>query len=92
MNRNEASPRLDCRIGLFGQVEPDIEDITERINQAADVAEKARLAAELHHAVAPLLDCEAYDHNDVNCRLCREFSQLRGKTADMIQMAARLAR
>lgn len=91
MNQNNPSPQIDCPIGLFEEVQPKIEDITSAINQAPTATEKARWAGELRDAVGPLLDCKAYDENNLNCRLCREFSQLRDKTAAVVQQAARLA-
>lgn len=89
---NGSSPQIDCPIGLFGPVEGNVGEITADMNRASNPAEKARLAGDLRGAVAALLDCEAYDRNNTNCRLCRELSQLRDKTAALIQQGARLAR
>lgn len=87
-----SSPQIECPIGLFGQVEPRVADISADINRAANVLDKARLAGDLRDALAPLLECDAYDRGNTNCRLCREFSELRDKTAALIQQTARLAR
>lgn len=92
MNEGPSRPGIECPIGLFGQVECEIEDITQAINRAPSAVEKASLAGALRAAVATLLDCNAYDENNTNCRLCREFSTLRDKTAAAIEQAARLAR
>lgn len=86
------TPQIDCPIGLFGQVEPQLADLTAAINRAANVLDKARLAGDLRDALAALLQCDAYDGDNADCRLCREFSQLRDKTAAVVQQAARLAR
>lgn len=84
-------PQIDCPIGLFGRVESDVETITAGINRASSATEKARLARDLRVTLATLIDCAAYDRNNTNCRLCREFSGLRDKTAALIEQAARLA-
>jgi|GEM_PF-6864904 len=85
-------PEIDCPIDLFGPTERRIASITEAINRASNAAQKAPLAEDLQREVATLLACTAHDTDNPNCRLCREFSQLRDKTAALILRAARLAR
>lgn len=92
MNESQPKPGIVCPIGLFGQIEREVEDITAAINRAPSAVEKAPLARKLRDAVAPLLDCKAYDGENANCGLCREFSALRDKTAAVVEQAARLAR
>ena len=82
---------ITCPIGLFGRIEEEAAVITAAINRASTVAEKVPLAGDLRSTVAALLACEAHDESDVNCRLCGEFSELRDKTAALIQQVARLA-
>lgn len=79
-----------CPIDLFGRVEGEIADLSMAINRAPCAVEKAPLAAELRGLVAALLDCEAYDEGNMNCRLCRAFSELRDKTAAVVEKAAAL--
>lgn len=92
MTLESSSPQIDCPIGLFGQVEHEVAALTADINRATELGDKARLAGDLRAALAPLLDCGSYDRSNTNCRLCREFSGLRDKTAALIQQTARLAR
>lgn len=87
---NRASPQIDCPIDLFGPVEQEVAEITADLNRAANAADKGRLAGDLRNRLAVLLDCESFDRNNTNCRLCREFSTLRDKTAAVVQQAARL--
>ena len=49
------------------------------------------LAGRLRDAVAMLLDCAAYDEATPDCRLCRQVSSLRDRTATLVQRAAGLA-
>lgn len=92
MNEGQSTLGIECPIGLFGQVEREIEELTAALNRAPVAVEKAPLAGELRAAVATLLDCKAHDEDNANCRLCREFSSLRDKTAAVVEQAARLAR
>lgn len=81
-----------CPIDLFARIETEVEDLTAALNRAPTAAEKAPLARDLRDKVALLLECRAYDEGNVNCRLCREFSELRDKTAALVEQAAKLAR
>lgn len=81
---------VDCPIDLFGPTEREVEKITVAINRAPTAAAKAPLAGDLRRVVGKLLACEAYDAGNVNCRICREFSELRDKTAALVQRAADL--
>ncbi len=81
-----------CPIDLFSRIERQVEETTAAINRASTPAEKAQRAGELRAAVSRLLECKAYDEDNLNCRLCREFSKLRDQTAAVVEQAARLAR
>lgn len=80
-----------CPIALFGPVEREVRAITDAMNRASDLGEKAVLAGRLRDAVATLLDCAAYDEATPDCRLCRQVSSLRDRTATLVQRAAGLA-
>lgn len=86
------APSIVCPIDLFDRVEGEIQDLTAAINHAPTATEKAPLAGELRRAVSVLLECDAYDEDNVNCRLCRDFSELRDKTAAVVEQAAKLTR
>ncbi len=81
---------LHCPINLFPTQEEQIARLTQTINQAPTAAQKAPYAQDLMAAVDVLLACEAYDEGSLDCRLCRDFSQLRHKTASLVVRAGRL--
>jgi Mor family transcriptional regulator len=83
---------IRCAIGLFPRQEAEIAQLTQAINRAPTAAEKAPWARELIEAVDVLLACERYDEGSVDCRLCRNFSELRRKTATLVVKAGRLSR
>jgi len=64
--------------------------LTQEINRARTAAEKAPWAQALTEAVNVLLACEQYDEGSLDCRLCRNFSELRRKTASLIVKAGSL--
>ena len=82
---------IDCPIDLFAKQEAEVARITGEINRAKTAGEKAPHAQELIAAVDVLLACEAHDADNRNCRLCRDFSGLRRKTATLVVDAAGLA-
>lgn len=92
MTSNRSSPQIECPIGLFEGVEEEIERLTAGINRATAPREKSRLAHEIIESVTTLLDCRSYDANNANCRLCRDLSMLRQKTATVIEKATALGR
>jgi hypothetical protein len=81
---------IHCLIGLFPRQEEEIAHLTQEINQARTAAEKAPWAQALIEAVDVLLACEQYDQESLDCRLCRNFSELRRKTAALVIKAGRL--
>ena len=86
------SHEIECPIDLFDGCEKEIQRLTAAINHASVLQEKGRLARELLVSVSTLLDCKAFDQNNLNCRLCRELSTLRHKTAAVIDKATALGR
>ena len=83
---------VDCPIDLFGPAEREVNEITALINRSSRPAAKGPLAGELRRVVARLLACQAYDVGNTNCRMCRELSELRDKTASLVERAAGLVR
>ena len=81
---------IHCPIGLFPRQEEEIARLTQEINQARTAPEKAPWAQALIEAVDVLLACEQYDEGSMDCRLCRNFSELRRKTAALLVKAGRL--
>lgn len=81
---------IHCPIGFFPRQEEEIAHLTEEINWARTAAEKAPWAQALIEAADVLLACEQYDEDSLDCRLCRNFSELRRKTAALVIKAGRL--
>jgi hypothetical protein len=79
--------RIRCPIGLFDRQEARIEALTKAINVEKRASEKASNARKLIDEVNVLLDCASYDRKNQNCCFCRNFSELRLKTASLIVMA-----
>ena len=82
-------PGIKCP--TFLKQEPGINKLTESINQAEDVHEKAALALELQKEVNVLLECPDYKRDGVECRNCHFLATVRKKTAEVIIMAQKLA-
>lgn len=82
---------IHCAIGLFDRQEEQIARLTGEINQATTALEKAARAQRLAEAVDVLLACERYDKRSRDCCLCRNFSELRRKTAGLVIRAGRLS-
>ena len=66
-------------------------DITDKINLAEEVSEKARFAEELQKEVGILLNCQDYKRESLDCKNCHFIANLRKKTADLIIKAKNLA-
>jgi hypothetical protein len=79
--------KIQCPIDLFEPQEARIEALTEAINAERLASEKAPNARKLIDEVNVLLDCASYDRKNQNCCFCRNFSELRLKTANLIVMA-----
>lgn len=82
-------PKISCP--AFQKQESIIKDITNKINRAKGVLEKARFAEELLKEVNVLLSCPDYDKEKFDCKSCRFIANLRKKTADLIIKAKKLA-
>lgn len=80
----EGDTQLICPIGLFERIEPEIQTITARMNQVSAPLEKAEFARGLLAKVERLLECESSDDGNLNCRMCRDVSNLRRQTATLI--------
>lgn len=90
MKETDRQASIHCPIGLFPRQEEEIARLTQEINQARTAAEKAPCAQALIEAVDVLLTCEQYDEQSLDCRLCRNFSELRRKTAALVIKAGHL--
>jgi len=82
-------PSIQCPTYL--KLEPEIQKLTESINQAGDVREKAALALELQKEVKVLLECPDYKSDGVECRNCHFLATVRKRVADVIILAQKLA-
>lgn len=80
---------VNCEI--FQKQEVVIKEITDKINAAKDISEKASLAGEMRKEAEVLLACENYDDEKSDCRNCEFIADLRKKTADLIIKAKKLA-
>jgi hypothetical protein len=76
--------KIQCPIDLFEAQEAKIEVLTKAINAARTVPEKSPNARMLIDEANVLLDCTSYDRANQNCGLCRNFSELRLRTASLI--------
>ncbi len=75
----------------FQKQEPGIKEITDRINMAEGVREKAAASEELQRKADVLLSCPDYDEKSTDCSNCRFITNVRKKTTDLIIKAKRLA-
>jgi len=83
---------INCPIGLFPKQEAEIIRLTRAINRAPTAEMKSPWAQDLISAVDVLLTCQSFNEKSLDCRLCRNFSVLRRKTADLVVKASRLSR
>ena len=81
--------KINC--ATFQKQEPVIRDITDKINKAKGVQDKAKFAEELQKEVNVLLSCSDHDAKKVDCMNCHTIAKLRVKTADLIIKAKKLA-
>lgn len=75
----------------FKKQEPIIKNITDKINMAKQMQEKARFAEELENEVDVILSCTDYKKESLECNNCHIIAKLRKKTANLIIKAKRLA-
>lgn len=88
MIRARDAAKIDCPLGIFADHEQEIGRLTVALNQAANPAAKAGMARQLCDATTVLLSCVGYQEDNINCRLCREFSRLRNQTAALVARVA----
>jgi len=68
----------------FKKQEPIIKNITDKINMAKQMQEKARFAEELENEVDVILSCTDYKEESLECKNCHIIAKLRKKTANLI--------
>lgn len=76
---------------MFNKQEPAINQITDEINKARGVQEKARWAEELIKEVNILLECPQHDGAKLDCMNCRTIYELRNRTANLVVKTGKLA-
>lgn len=81
--------KISCKI--FQKQEPIIKSITDKINRAGGVQEKAESAEELQKEVDVLISCPEYDGQNRDCKNCHFIANLRKKTAELLIKAKKLA-
>ena len=86
----EQDARINC--STFQKQESVIKDITDKINGAKGVQEKAGFAEELKKEVEVLLSCPDYESQSLDCKNCHFISNLRKKTSNLIIRAKKLGR
>lgn len=84
----ENKSKISCP--TFQKQESLIENITDKINRAKGVVEKAGFAEELQKEVEVLLSCPDYDKEKLDCKNCHFIANLRRKTANLIIKAKKL--
>ena len=88
MHKKEEA-KISC--STFQKQEPVIKDITDKINKAKGIQEKAVFAEELQREVDVLLTCADYKDTNLDCKNCHFIANLRKKTAGLIIKAKKLA-
>ena len=74
MRKEQEQNKISCQI--FNKQEPAINRITEEINKAPGVPEKAWWAEELIKEVKILLECPQHDGAKLDCMNCRTICAL----------------
>ena len=85
MMPRRACTGIDCPIGLYQRHDGEIRRLTDAINGSSTVSEMSRAAHDLRQHACVLLDCRAYDDDNLNCRMCRDLSAWREKTAAVVE-------
>lgn len=73
---------INC--STFKKNEPEIKNLTDRINKTGDVSQKIKFAEELLEKVNEQLNCLQYDKDNLECRNCRTISDVRKETVGLI--------
>ena len=84
----EENKAINCP--TFQKQESVIKDITDKINGATGVQEKAGFAEELKKEVDVLLSCPDYESQSLDCKNCHLIANLRKKKSDLIIKAKKL--
>ena len=79
--------RMSC--SKYLEMDGTIKRLTEEINRAEDVAEKAVKARELMGVVDSLLSCVDYKRGNWNCENCRRVTSLRREASQIILHVSR---
>ncbi|MEK7274224.1 MAG: hypothetical protein AAB110_03120 [Candidatus Desantisbacteria bacterium] len=87
MDKTES--KINCL--TFQKQEQVIKDLTDNINQAERVQDKAGFAEELQKEAGVILDCLDYDDKSLDCRNCHFIANLRKRTANLVIKAKKLA-
>jgi hypothetical protein len=85
---HKEEPKINC--STFQKQEPFIKDITDKINQAKGVLEKAKFAEELQKEAEVFFSCPDYESQSLDCKNCHFISNLRKKTSNLIIKAKKL--
>ncbi|MEK6690122.1 MAG: hypothetical protein AABY78_02330 [Nitrospirota bacterium] len=85
---HKEEPKISCSI--FQKQESVIKDLTDKINKAKGVQEKAKFADELQKEASLLLNCPDYKKETLDCKNCHFIANLRKKTAGLIIKAKKL--
>lgn len=88
MEENKA--KISCP--TFQKQESVIKDITDKINWAKGVQQKAVYAEELKKELDVLLSCPDYESQSLDCKNCHFIANLRKKTSNLIIRAKKLGR
>ncbi|MBS1165402.1 MAG: hypothetical protein H6R00_1427 [Proteobacteria bacterium] len=90
MNSGAGVAQIVCPAGIFAGREAEIVRLTDTLNRTANLKAKAAESTLLREAADQLLVCTFREADNINCRLCQEFSRLRVNTADLILRTAQL--
>ncbi len=86
MHKEES--KINCSV--FRKQEFLIKDISDNINHAENVQDKARYAEDLQKRVDTLLSCPDFKKGNTDCKNCRFIAYLRKSTADLVIKAKKL--
>ena len=67
-----------------------IERVTQAINEAANIKEKAVIAQKLLNEVEELLACKHFIRKKAECKICHYIAKLRKRTGNLIIKAKQL--
>jgi len=84
----ENKAKISCPI--FQKQEFFIKDLTDSVNMAKNVQEKAGFAERIGEEADVLLSCVDHDSKRIDCKHCHFIANLRKKTANLIIKAKKL--